>query len=217
MPRPAKPSTAACHSPPSAAMRTPPAMPRSCPPGRWRPSRGSSARPVSRSPSRAATMRVHGPTQRAAVAGARLVVAEVGRLHRAVEAVRQQRQQHDHVRLLDDLRRLRALAPEHDVHRHGPAGVLRQVDVLQVEVARELLDEPGRRDRSRSPVARPRRASARARRRRGQARRDSVRQRCWPALGEQCRDVQPALEVPLRHARWCRRCRRRPRGTRRGR
>jgi hypothetical protein len=53
-------------------------------------------------------------------AAARLVEAEVGLQYAAVESVRQECKQHDHVRLLDDLRLPWALWAEHHVHRNLP-------------------------------------------------------------------------------------------------
>ena len=101
--------------------------------------------------------RVQAAAERAAVPAARLVVAEVGRLHRGVEGVRQHREQRHHIRLLQHLRALRPLAPQDHVHRHGPAGVPREIDVLQPEVAVELLEQPALRvEAGDHGVARPR-------------------------------------------------------------
>ena len=150
-----------------------------------------------RSPSRAATMACMARLSELPWPAAGLVVAEVGRVRAQVEALRQQRLQHDHVRLLDDLRRLGAFAPEHHVHGHRPTRVLRQVDVLQVEVARELLDAPGGRV---EPCHQARRHVAPVREL-GGVEAKLIAQRApalRPTLGEQRRGLQPALQVPLR-------------------
>src|SRR5580765_2296234 len=51
--------------------------------------------------------------------------------------------QHYHIGLLDDLRALNALATKQLVHRRGPRHERGKVDLLQIEIAAELLEQAG--------------------------------------------------------------------------
>ena len=167
--KPAKPNTAVIQIPPRAAMCTPPSI------AAWVSARSIAAglpevaqRHFGVAQSRS-NEPVHGAAQRAAVAAARLVVIEVLRPCLADELLRQQPQQRHDIGLLDHLGFLRPLSPKHHVHWHGTAGIVRQIDVFESEIARELLEQSRFADQGRSPSS-PRRsatASARCRPRRG--------------------------------------------------
>ena len=77
------------------------------------------------------------------MAAARGIVAEILHCRIALEFFRQQSQQRNDIGLFHDLRVLRTLSPEHHVHGHGPACVILQIDVFQVEITAELLKHPG--------------------------------------------------------------------------
>src|ERR1700722_838791 len=84
---------------------------------------------------------VHGAAQRTAVAAARLVVVEVRYPGLTNELLRQQREERHHISLFDHLGSLRPLPPKHHVHWHGSACVVRQIDLFEPEIARELLEQ----------------------------------------------------------------------------
>ena len=66
---------------------------------------------------------------------------EVRRPRLASELLRQQPQKRHDIGLFDHLGSLRPLPPKHHVHWHGTARVVRQIDLFESEIARELLEQ----------------------------------------------------------------------------
>jgi len=85
---------------------------------------------------------MHRPAQRTAVAAARLVVVEVRCPSLASELLRQQREMRHDISLFDHLESLRPLPPKNHVHWHGPACVVRQIDLFKGKIACELFEQP---------------------------------------------------------------------------
>ena len=71
----------------------------------------------------------------------RFVIPEILRGHVAGKFLRQQCQKRHDIGLFDDLRILRPLPAEYDVHGHGPARIVVEVDIFQPEEPGELLEQ----------------------------------------------------------------------------
>ena len=154
--------------------------------------------------------------QRAAVAGDRLVVVVVGARHVVVELVGQDVAEHHHVGLLDHLGAQGDLAAEHEVGGHRPGAQLLDGHVVHLVEAGELLEELRRGVEAVHEIAHDPQPLLDL----GVVELEPVAQLLGVA---DCRRA-PASPGPRRPcrcssapARWCRRCRPRPRGTRRGR
>src|ERR1019366_7331991 len=74
---------------------------------------------------------------------ARLVIFKIGFADLRWHAVPEEIHQHQHIRLLDDLRPRNALATEQHIHRRGSRRKRGKVDILQSEVTVELLEQAG--------------------------------------------------------------------------
>src|ERR1019366_7681148 len=72
--------------------------------------------------------------QRTAMGGAGFVIAEVRLQHCA---------ERDHICLLDRLRATHALRSEMGVNRHGRGSLAHYIDLIELEIASELLEELG--------------------------------------------------------------------------
>ena len=87
--------------------------------------------------------RVNCRAQRASMPTARLVILKIGLADLRRHALPEEMYQHHDIRLLDDLGPLNALATEQHVHRCGSRHERGKVDLLQAEIAAELLEQAG--------------------------------------------------------------------------
>src|SRR5476649_1223289 len=86
---------------------------------------------------------MHGAAQRTAMAASRRVVLEIALARPVNEFIGQQSQQCHDVGLLDYLGLCDPLPPQHDIHRHGAAGVFCKIDLLKRREAFELFEQAG--------------------------------------------------------------------------
>ena len=84
---------------------------------------------------------MHGAAQRTSVTAAGLVVLEVCHSGVTNKFLRQQPEKCDDIGLFYHLRSLRPLPPKHHVHWHGSACVIRQIDLFESEIPRELIEQ----------------------------------------------------------------------------
>ena len=84
---------------------------------------------------------MNGRTERAAVSGPRLVVAEIRDAHIGRKFFPQKICCHEHVGLFDDISFLDSFVAEDHIHGRGTRFIAFEIDWLLLEVAAELFEE----------------------------------------------------------------------------
>ena len=155
--------------------------------------------------------------ERTPMTAAGLIIAEIGLPDRRRKSIPQKVQQHHDVGLLDDLRALDALAAKQHVHRRVARLESSEIDLLQVEIALELFDQPRPLVQSGIEVACHAPAIRRARPAARPSRSDKRPPPLRPSLGDTVARRARRPRGSTAPSRWCRRCRPRSRGTHRDR
>src|SRR6516162_7561440 len=79
--------------------------------------------------------------QRASMPATWLIILEIRLADLRGQTLPKEMHQHHHIRLLDDLGSLNARATKQHVHRRGPRRERRKINILQPEIASELLEQ----------------------------------------------------------------------------